>query len=327
MIDWEARIDLLMDLLSREHAISDRQCVEILLSALVHVPRTASCWLILETNWFSRDCQDAWFSFGEIWTPISLARIRARSPWREIEAETIEWLNAPSDERLFVECDYDRYPRFHRLTQAQYLLQRSLRVRTRSARAADPLRSLDQRAEDRRADELQAAASYVLEDRAQARPGDPPRFIEPPDFLHSVELVQRLSPYYPDWRQLVQSFALVGLRRAYLFGREETNAEDYRIMARAARDSIPPWIAKTIALLLEGPSTTQTIEKAMALEEKRIRSSHGCHLEMLRLRRNGLVKWNPAKMHWTVAAEHAEGLATVIGGSAFGTERSANAAD
>ena len=61
--------------------------LELLLSALVNCPRTASPWLILETNWYSRDCQDAWFAFGGHWTPCSLARLRARSSWRDIERE------------------------------------------------------------------------------------------------------------------------------------------------------------------------------------------------------------------------------------------------
>ena len=252
MIDWDARIAELAATLERDYAMSDREAVEILLAALVNCPRTPSTWLVLETNWYARRCTDAWFSFGESWTPETLPRLRARSPWREIEAEINQWLENPSDDHLFVEPDYERYPRFHRLTQARYLLQRTLRIRARSKRIGEPLYSLDKYAQERRADELAAATRFVLEDRAQARPTDLPRFLEPPDYLYHVELIQRLAPWYEDWNTLVRSFALIAVRRAYLFGRTETNAEDNAAMARIARDSVPPWISKALWVLLDG---------------------------------------------------------------------------
>ena len=184
-VDWSSRIDDLMHQIEREYGLDDRQAVEILLGALINCPRTTPSWIIIETNWFSRDCQDAWFSFGGQWAPQSLPRLRARSPWREIEAETKAWLDDPN-EHLFVEPDFERFPYFNRLTQAKFLLQRSLRLRTRTARTADPLRSLDKHNEDRRADELNAATRYVLDDHAGLRPRDPPRFVQPADFLYYV---------------------------------------------------------------------------------------------------------------------------------------------
>lgn len=318
MLDWRARIDDLAHLLAREYAVEDRAVIEVLLSALIECPRTAGPWLILETNWYSRDCQDGWFAFGGLWMPSSLARIRARYPWREIEAETKEWLDSPSEQRLFIEPDFERFPYFSKLSQAQFLLQRSLRVRTRSARAADPLRSLDKFNQARRADELAAATSCVLEDRIGARPSDPPRFREPAHFLYHVELVQRLAPWYLDWHSLVRAFGLVAIRHAYLDGRTETDPTDDAIMARLARDSVPLWITKALRLLLEGPSTTQTIEKYMALEDKTRRSGHGGHRELVRLARAGVVKWNKQAQHWELLESHREGIAAVLDGRAFG---------
>src|SRR5215475_11632568 len=105
MVDWAGRIDERMHKLATEHGVDDRAAVEVLLSAQIACPRTASTWLILETNWFSRECLDAWFSFGESWIPIALPTLRARQPWRSIEEQTKEWLDNPSDERLFVEPD------------------------------------------------------------------------------------------------------------------------------------------------------------------------------------------------------------------------------
>jgi hypothetical protein len=323
MLDWASRVDDLADKLAREHAVDDRLAVEILLATLVGCPRTASPWLILETDWYDRQCLDAWFSFGQLWAPCTLARLRARSPWRVIEAEMKEMLDAPPRERLFIECDYERYPIFNRLTQARYILQRSLRIRVRSARAPDPLRSLDQRDKDRRTDELSAAARYALEDHAGLRPVDPPRFVEPPNFLYHVELVQRLAPWYPDWKILVQAFALIAIRRAYLHGRLETDETDTRAMARVLGDSIPPWVRKALGVLVEGPSKTQTMEKRMQLEEKTKRSGHGAHRELVRLHRAGIVWWNKQGQTWNIVEKHREGVRAALENRAFTGARAA----
>lgn len=318
MIDWGSRVDELASLLAREYNVEDQPAVEVLLSGLIAAPRTPSTWLILETNWFSRDCEDGWFSFGGLWTPCALARLRARSPWREVEFEMKEMLDSPSEERLFVECDWEKFPRFHRLTQAQYFLQRSLRIRTKSHRAADPLKALDKYNRDRRADELAAATRYVLEDRVQARSPDPPRFLEPANFLYHCELVQRLAPWYLDWHSILKAFGLLAVRHAYLLGHLETDQGDMDAIARVARDSIPPWIAKALCLLLEGPSLTATIEKRMALEDDLRRTGHGGHRELMRLARAGVVKWNKLKQHWELVDEHRQGIEDLLAGRAFG---------
>ena len=103
MIDWNARIDDLMDTLRRQEGIEDRMAVEVLLSALIDCPRTPTTWLILETNWFDRDCLNAWFSFGHLWRPTSLLRLRRRAPWREVENEMQGWLENPDEKHLFIE--------------------------------------------------------------------------------------------------------------------------------------------------------------------------------------------------------------------------------
>jgi hypothetical protein len=317
MVDWAGRIDELMHKLAAEHGVDDRGAVEVLLSARIACPRTASTWLILETNWFSRECLDAWFSFGESWVPIALPTLRARQPWRSIEEQTKEWLDNPSDERLFVEPDYERYPYFHRLTQSQYLLQRCLRLRALARRTADPLRWLDKLQQERRAEELAALTRHVLEDRVGARPADPPAFHQPENFLYHCELVQRCAPWYTDWSILVRAFALIAVRRAFLFGRVQTDASDDQAIARVAADSIPPWIAKALRRLLDGPSQMQTLENIMGLEEKTRRSGHGAYRELVRLRRQGVISFDRAKMHWTILDRHREGIRELLDGRAF----------
>jgi hypothetical protein len=79
MLDWSSRIDDLALHLA-QYRMEDRGALESLLSALVPTPRTSTLWFVLETNWFSRDCQRAWFSFGEDWQPASLPLLRTSAP-------------------------------------------------------------------------------------------------------------------------------------------------------------------------------------------------------------------------------------------------------
>jgi len=310
-----------MDHLTRLYGVEDRQAVEILLSALVNCPRIRSPWMILETNWYSRNCYNGWFSFGQAWLPCSLSQIRARSPWREIEYETKQWLEDEAAERLFIEPDWERYPRFHRLTQAQFLLQRSMRVRTKLSRGDHTLKALDDYERDRRTDQLAAYTRMVLEDQTQSRPETPPKFRPPANFLYHLELVQRLAPWYTDWDTLVTAFANLAVRHAHLYGNMETGPEENLILARVAQDSIPPWIAKAVHQLAQGPSKANVVERVMALEEWSKRTQHGAHRELVRLRRNGLIQWSPEKMHWRLVDEQSEGIRDVIEGYAFGRER------
>lgn len=317
MIDWAARIDELADKLAREYGMPDRPALDVILSALVDCPGTPAVWLILETNWYSRYCLDAWFAFGETWIPQSLPRLRARSPWRQIEEEIQQWLDAPSDPHLFIESDYDRYPYFNRLTQGHFLLHRSLRIRTRTARSGDPLRSLDTRTMDRRKDELAAAADLALADRVRSRAENPPAFRQPTNFLYHLETLQRLAPWYPDWDLFTRSFAALAVRHAHLYNRRETGPEDIRVMARVAADSVPLWITKALRILAAGPAQTRTIEVAMCLEDKTRRSGHGAHSELVRLRRKGAIRFEGKKMHWKLTDEHRDAIVAILEGRAF----------
>ena len=101
MIDWSARLDDLAFHLATQYRMEDRAALEILLSALVPTPRTSALWLVLETNWFSRDCQRAWFSFGETWLPQSLPLLRTMRP-RKANQLLAKWLVEPAGPRLFV---------------------------------------------------------------------------------------------------------------------------------------------------------------------------------------------------------------------------------
>lgn len=318
MIDWNSRIDDLMHVLESQHGITDRLAVEALLSAMVSCPRTPAPWLILETNWYARECLGAWFSFGNTWVPSSLARLRSRSAsWRATEGQMQQYLDSPNEERLFVEPEYEKYPPVNRRAQSQFLLHRSLRLRTRTMRGWGPLGALDQWEAERRADALAAATRGVLEDRLRSRPADPPAFRPPENFLYYVEMVQRLSPWYPDWNELVVPFGALAVRHAFLCGRTETGPEDAAAIARVAADSIPPWIANTLRLLYEEPRVIGTLERAMALGGKN--REHSPRTELARLRRAGIIEYNQMKKHWLLAAAHRQGVVDLLEGRAFGS--------
>src|SRR5262249_52457674 len=130
MLDWSSRVDDLAFHLSTGYRMEDRAALEILLSALVPCPRTPSLWLVLETNWFARDCGLGWVSFGETWQPASLPLLRTMRS-RDANKLIATWLDNRSPQgRLFVECDYDgRIPRYRPLCDSRSLLTLTLRLR------------------------------------------------------------------------------------------------------------------------------------------------------------------------------------------------------
>jgi hypothetical protein len=159
MIDWHAYLDDLDHFLSTQYRVEDRLAVEILLSAFVPCPRTAALWMVLETNYNSRDCRRAWFSFGESWLVESLGGLRAKRPHRTVNRQITEWLENEVDlSRLIVEADFDRRPKTDRLPELPFLLGRCLRVHTITA-ANGATRPDDERADDERTDRL-AALTY-----------------------------------------------------------------------------------------------------------------------------------------------------------------------
>src|SRR5215471_2155664 len=92
MLNWSRRLEELHYYVATTYQISDTQAIDILVAALLPVPRTPAVWLIIETNWYSRCCDSAWFSFGGTWHPRSLGEIRSMRP-RKANELISEWLN------------------------------------------------------------------------------------------------------------------------------------------------------------------------------------------------------------------------------------------
>jgi hypothetical protein len=59
MLNWSRRLEELHYYVATTYQISDTQAIDILVAALLPVPRTPIVWLILETNWYSRWCDSA----------------------------------------------------------------------------------------------------------------------------------------------------------------------------------------------------------------------------------------------------------------------------
>ena len=315
MIDWAARIEALTDVLRRQHALNDRLAIEAMLSALIDCPRTPASWLLLETPWYGHDCENGWFSFGKSWTPVSMKHMRRYLPSQKKVEQVRQWVeDNENSSRLFIEPDYRIYPPFSR--HLDNVLQRCLRIRTRPARTNAPLMEVDEREQERCRAELATYTSAILRDPTGSRPKEPPRFIEPPEFLYYFELLQRLAPFYQDWRLLIRSFAALAIRHAHLHSRTETGPAENVLLARVVSDSVPPWVASTLMVLIEGPVNTLGIEKAMQLGNKYHRTFYGPQAEMERLRKGGIVEFS--RPLWHIHSRHREGVKILLEGRAFG---------
>jgi hypothetical protein len=312
MLDWAGRIDCLAHYLAGGFGVNDREATEVLLSALVACPRTSALWCVIETNWYSRECLPAWFSFGGLWVPESLPQLRALRP-RKANQLICGWLDEPRRGRLFVECDYDGcVPRYRRVFESGFLLAQSLRLRVLSTPGGATC-PVDERDQQQRADRLRALASDVIEDRTGARPPDPPNWKEPPDFLYYTELSQHLGGRQRDWGQLATLLRSLGVRHAHLHGRTEVDETDWLLLARVLRDHIPPWVARAVEYLFAAPdhqAEARTLARVM-----RLASDH--YTQLTGLCQRGLFTWNESQKIWGLVPKHAPYLADVIAGRAF----------
>lgn len=253
--------------------------------------------MILETNWLRRECEEAWFAFGGHWTPRSLGGLRSQRP-RHMDRELVEYSSQPPKTRLFIEPDFEALHKCGKSKETRIFLTKCLRIRSPMPRTLWPV--VDERERAARGDALRSATSQVLDDPTGARPEDPPRFQQPPNFLYHVELVQRLAGWYPDGDQLINSFSTLAVRHANLHGRRETGEDDWAALARVAKDSIPPWISRAIEYLKNHGEAAPHLFGAAN-----------------ELRQTGLVEYHPRKRGWTLAEKHAEGAFDVVIGKAF----------
>jgi hypothetical protein len=332
MLDWHARIDDLHQFLAAEYQVHDREAIQVLLAALINCPDTPLLRVVLETGWAARYCEQTWFAFGGLWDPVSLTNLLAQRPSRLDRMIRDEYLAEPGSTRLFIESQPERIPRYGsngRSREGAYLLSQCLRLRTPTPLTPANL-IISHSDAMRRSGKLRALTLAVIEDRTGARPQQPPAFTQPPQFLSQVSLVHKLAPWYSDWSALLNAFACLAVRHAYLHGRAETAVEDYRVLARVARDCMPPWIAQALLCLCAGASASckyATLVSAMhlpaephAADRHPERTPQG---ELHRLREHGLLEWASKEMTWSLAPQFAPQVASLLAGHAFENDAAA----
>jgi hypothetical protein len=261
-MDWLGRIDELAHYLSTEYRVEDRGALEVLLAALVDCLRTPPLWLVLETNYFQRDCSPGWFALGQTWAPMHLSELRGLRS-RNANALIGQWL-ADGRGHCAVECDYDGViPRYRPLADSRTLLARTLRLRVQTPSCC-ALSPVDQRDAERRSLQLRALVDDALKDRLGTRGSDPPAWKEPGAFLYTVELAVRLSGRHRDYGQTALLLRSLAVRRAHLYGRREADESDWGAIERVILDSIPLWVMRVIERLAQAEGLGATCSKAPA---------------------------------------------------------------
>lgn len=206
-------------------------------SSLTLMPRP---WYIVETDFPSRDCTDAWFSFGNSVTVNSLATARVLRN-RDTEAMMRQWLDrkAGGCEGIFVDAEWRKlhHMRIHRSgdhINYSSLLHSCLRLRIVHPKSDQALRV------DRTADRMELArlTRRVLDNdlRPPPKASEVMSMIPPRSFYYWCEVVQKLSPWITDWETLTGSIAATVRNIALLYA--DGRPCDWSCAERLLRDSI-----------------------------------------------------------------------------------------
>jgi hypothetical protein len=254
MNPYPARIEELHQWLEARFGQKDRQATEVLLTALLDpkLTRRKRPWLIVETDYPSRDTSEAWFSLGGEAATHSLAVPRVMRT-QQCEETLQRWLStrtAPGSAAgatgVFVDAEWRRLP--DRLPASQlwthvgwrqmmtrtYAVLMAMCVRLRVEHPRSAYAALADRHEDLA--ELGRRARRVLDDSHRAIVSD--AAVRLPDaFMYWCELLQRIAPLQTDWESLVGNLTAIatGVAALYADGRDP----DWRAVERVMRDSIP----------------------------------------------------------------------------------------
>ena len=223
----------------------DRQATEVLLAALLppELTRTRRPWIIIETDYPSRDCSDAWFSFGgeAVVHSLSVPRVLRCAPSEEIVRNWVE-LRSTDAAGLFVESEWRRIMKIGRGAMStfrgnyQHLMSVCLRLRVAHPKGDYAVRV------DRDADRLELGrlVRRVLDSslRPARKPSETARDRPPASFLYWCELLQRVAPYLTDWEMLTGGLAAVARGIAILYS--DGRPPDWAAVDRIMRDCINP---------------------------------------------------------------------------------------
>jgi len=243
---YPARIDELHEWLTARYGQRDRQATEILLAQMLDqtVSRRRAPWIIIETDYPSRDTSDAWFSFGGEARPEPRSLAVPRT-LRAQKCETIlqEWLADSGKPCLFVEAEWRRLPTAGcgaklLMTTHSYgtVLSACVRVRVEHPRGSHAARS----EQDADAAELARLTRRVLDNDHRVNLGAAIADYSastPESLFYWSELVQRVAPIQTDWEALTGSLVTIARNIGLLYG--DGRGPDWRAAERTMRDTIP----------------------------------------------------------------------------------------
>jgi len=291
---YPARIAELHDFLEDRYGQKDRQATEILLACLLE--QKTRPWVILETDYPTRDMRYAWFAFGgvhpNVWS-LAVPRVERKKTCEEI---LYGWLEGRKTNRpaTYVESEWRRLPpdlgeharapmasgwRTIMSNEYRLLMSSCVRVRVEQPRGMSAVMDRDA---DR--NELARLTSRVLDSSlGRAANADSSSLVK--SMFYWCELGQRLMPFMIDWDTLVGSLAAIarGISLLYNDGR----GPSWRASERVLRDSIPwatAWIlGETDHGIKEGRKRLASFQAAGHTMDKAFKG------EMRRLNRLGVI--------------------------------------
>lgn len=245
MNPYPERIDDLHNWLRNRYGVTDTQAVDVLLAS--RLPREITLasppWIMLETDYPSREFSSAWFAFGGAVDPRAMAQVRVERS-RVSDLMLREWLatRANNSPLLVVESEWRKLPgelrgRGTRIERSYRSLQAYvIRLRTAYPKSDFALRM------NRDADriELERLARRVLDCSHRSPPAASmlaawERSV-PASLLYWCELLQKVNPFLCDWESLTGSLAAVARGVALLYGGERD--PDWLAVDRLLRDNI-----------------------------------------------------------------------------------------
>ena len=257
VIDFAARLDELYDFLNREYGVGstdeDRDAIDMIAAASIIIPGARrSSSLILETDWLSLHCRPAWFAFGGAIVPQAIGqfkrtRIRYASSGIKQMTEEADRAGRPV---VFVEPEW-RVPRKWTKIRSgsgvsvSEAFQECLHIKVKSPKTLSVLQ-VDPHGAEARATRLRYLFCQVTE--SDLRPKQPASVVIPPHFAYYCEVALKLvAARGVAWEWLTNAVAGVAMRNAVLYGRTDTNEDDWRIAGRALAWQVAPWTAGLLA--------------------------------------------------------------------------------
>jgi hypothetical protein len=267
MNPYPERIGELHEFLAARYGQRDRQATEILLACLLDPAITGvrKPWIVVETDFPSRETDTGWFSFGSTARTRSLAvpRVERLNKCEEILSGWLDERKAdPNREGIFIDAEYRRgvvlrinpinrinpAGTWRAMTAALYdtLLASSIRLRVDHPRSGIAL-GYDNGADG---EQLSTLTRRVLDNTFRERRVHAAEV--PASFLYWCELLQRLAPLQTDWEALTGQIAAVARNVGILY--HDGRAFGKEIAERLLRDAVPYGTRTILEESIEGDS-------------------------------------------------------------------------